>query len=855
MNEVLKCNSCSATLRIDREKARKKGLSQVTCPKCNTIISISFEEVIEAPVVEVEEVQTVNPIIETGNTSLRSKRPNFWVPGIVGLMFVAICILGGMVILQKKNNIDGGEQPLIGRNSETPPPTAETNEQEALLQERVESLKKEVQSLNDEINSLDQKKKSLDQESKDLQGKIKDLLSFLDEMRATEDASFVMVNPAHYAVSVKADGDKMILLNKHRETKAQAIMASARHYGLAQMAHDKELTRKVFRDVEIGEEIPPTLVGKIKKYFRARDFVFLGPNDKAKYLVFDDFNSKHSKMVFFKEIEGDQMLVQGLTKDITSVARDDVMPGSARVLSGDQFLDRIGDADFLDYCLLNVLREMETADPAILPSLACYVSVDVNGKLSPNTMNYAVSSLTDQLTRTSTVSTLSQQVKYLEDEIYAKLSDTSIELLEREEIQNNLRELYHPEVLYAKLINEFGFRMSYDTKRKLEAHVIKNNDELLGLTGATHILNVEVKPAIGQGMYHLSVRLVDTATAKVIWAKAHDRAYNSPPALYFPKSGELAKVELPSTMAMETRARFLEEKPIAPIGRLGDKERPYNPLVLIENKNGGTYLIRSLFDRTVREYQPKTPLVSIRKPDDVDLFNQSRYFSWRIAQAVLPPAGLVLRKDERSPRVQISLGKNSKLKQGDTLNLAKSTPNGVLPIATELVITTVNDTKSIAKIQETGLEELFTEQIIEQGDLAYVPTNQIPIAEVDQFTIDGPINQRLAVKLKWNNSARRARLVSKATEASRRIRRVLIDSLTKLQTPLIQDDESSKQLSSGQMRICGRNAPPNSKITHKITAVVRIEAEGKYVFDFSVRQASTNEVFDRFTMNIPVIGK
>ncbi|MEO8497781.1 MAG: EscU/YscU/HrcU family type III secretion system export apparatus switch protein, partial [Planctomycetota bacterium] len=642
------------------------------------------------------------------------------------------------------------------------------------LEEDIDELKSEKRAIETENDSLRREKEKLKQE-------VKGLISLRDEILPwRHDATFVMLNPTEYALGiVQTPEGTFRVTRKAKGIMANAAKAAASGVNIPTIGMNPELTRRIYNRVEEGDLLPSDLAGEVGKYWKPHRYGIVSADDGGEFVVFRDVKLNKSRIGFVDEITESQLTMFGLSGGKETVPRARIEPGSARRGTGEEILASLADSDFLDYCLLRVVQHLQTDAAASKRRVAMNVQCDLDSQ-NVDYIRVALGSLQFERRSTPGRSDLGNVAKYVEDEIYAKLSKASnkedyFELREREQLDQIVKELFLPEILFSRLLQLAGIEVPPEVAVPMLglAYALKT-PRIMQLAGATHILSVDLKPPLGSGEYHISVRLVEVATSNVVFAEQGDRSYVCPSEMYFLQSGTLFEVKFKNDGAVQNTT--LEQPQLAPRGRIGRPIDSADGLMLFERRSDEGVFYRTLYGRDllfapVQNVSQTRRIDKNNKPNPLD---HQRYALWLAAQTVMPPSGFVTGTDPTRAQADVSIGGSSKLAKDDLLKVVRpqSKSEAMLPLATELVVTSVGQTGSVVAVRKSGMEKLFpAESYLQPGDIVYRPVNYLPTAAIREFNFKGPINQRDAVKLKWNIPARRQRFHTLAGDAALQMRK------------------------------------------------------------------------------------
>lgn len=256
---------------------------------------------------------------------------------------------------------------------------------------------------------------------------------------------------------------------------------------------------------------------------------------------------------------------------------------------------------------------------------------------------------------------LRQIARALEDDVYSKLVEVGVPVVERE----------------------------YGEQLKLEQSYKHVSDirEFAKLADATHMVICELDDSLAGGRYRLTVRLTDLSNGMALWSGSDDETIpvirdanpfvlqTGRPVLLSPRppeDGDQKEIEVDV-------APF--ERPLrAPFVGAGAAASPDEALVLLEAELPNELVYRPLFTRQTYTAPANlfrvSPVAggSARELNTPEIRSQLlRYIVWRLARRALTPAGRIARVTDDGRTADITLGRRFGIKNGDTLRVLRET--------------------------------------------------------------------------------------------------------------------------------------------------------------------------------------
>lgn len=871
------CPHCTAKLQVSTQVLQTTSI--IECSHCKESILLPKA----VPPLQASHdrfpTQNLSPVVQSlPSAPLSQKTLIVAVTGAIAFIGVCALVVGAWYFGRSTNAVSAVPPTRSARSFD--------GEREAVDRQDaiVEDIKDDKRKLTKEIDDLKNQKKALEKDTENLdrqklklESELKDLTSRLEFIKPYRSADFVLVNPTSFAVAVKTAPDAgFMVVAKAELEKAQLAFASARNAGVPIIAHNRTLARQIHAETPVGSSVSPALSQQIREHWKVHKFVPPSPNDVADFVVFRDLTANATRVGFFVGASDDDLRYQPIGKAVETVLRSRIQSGSAVRGSGERVVPALNIADFLDFCVLSIAQKMQSQPND--PGLVC-VALQMNVKA----LEDALRELTDRAKenrdekkrvpqsrswegtgvlgvtlaflgilmdradtnnaldewdrRREAIELLRRAPKYLEDELYAKLVKIGLPIVERENL--------------AELLNESDLA-------KRPGFEARNYGRMLC---ATHMVIVEVKQPVRGGEYHISVRLDDVNTGKVIWAEEGDRIRRPAAAVnnFFLDAGRVVQVKL----ADAALPNFVpvEDPPIIPVGPSLQKGIAIPHLICVEDSTDDQMVLcRTLFTKETRSF-PKIAFRELKPVDgvkDVPREHLLRYVAWRIARNTLPLAGRAT--SVANDRATISLGKATGIKPGDKLRVLRvvsasssSDKSQVQNIAgsetllpTDLSVAEVYDKYSTAVVGSSGLEEWWPESVsLNSRDLVIANAYAQLVLEVQPLALVPP-TPAIFKALQLGLPVRAARYNQLSRQAGGEIVESLFGGLRKLNVNIVVGLAPMPNAGKSRTGTGGNSSPVANTATHVLIGTISPLSESKFHVDLAIKPAGTDVLLDHF---------
>lgn len=709
------------------------------------------------------------------------------------LLIVGLALTAAQPALAQNRRTQGERSFFPGRNTES------DDEDESDTRNRSSSRKPEPPP-EPTLDELRQRAAALRTQKVKLEQEIADKREQLEALRVWQEPHFVLGNnKTPVAVGLKEERGSYRLLCAARGTEeVPSAIGVARKSNIPRIATDRARTiaQRVYDTVEIGQSIPTDVQSQLETdVWTAWQYLDVGPRDPLNFVVFRTANWNTQQVGVVRTVSDAAVTIRQPRSRDTSIQQADVQIGSLWADTGRDIVPalEVGDS-FLDYCLLNVAQKLSLEDDQRgFRRVAVHTNIDRlvkdfeegtrtrlyeihygrgNGDFQPNSRERSLPP--SQLLR--------QYARAIEDEVYERLVDMEIPVVERE---------------YAEQVR---LEQSYET--------VPDIRDLARLADATHLVIAELDDALSGSSYRLSVRLVDLATGTDRWAGSDDEAVPvvmdaNPFSL---QTGQPAFISLKPPPEGEEPTTPIRidgfESPLSvPLVGGSTSSADAKPLVLIEGREQGQVIYRPFFSRQTRSIPEE--LISLEELDNPnkDLKNNAqliRYVVWRLSRKALTPAGRIIHL-QGSQSATVSLGRQDGVKPGDVLRVLRQfsipdspgeaaglSPREVL-LPARLTVSEVLEDTSRVRIAENEFQSTWTQAEYEPQIGDVVVSRVEPRRQIGVYPTGWrpPSSNVLISQLNWNNPVQRQRNITTADSVSKLLQETMALGLQKISPPQV----------------------------------------------------------------------
>jgi hypothetical protein len=346
----------------------------------------------------------------------------------------------------------------------------------------------------------------------------------------------------------------------------------------------------------------------------------------------------------------------------------------------------------------------------------------------------------------------------------------------------------------------------------LDAQVpIVARDRYERLFCASHMLVPQVRWAQRGGLYELDMRLIEVDTGQVLWSGQGDRfaeGQKQAPEqvgrpLALPSGGKLVAINF-HPRASSGKSSHPPQHAHTPLHNslFGSSTMDSNQVQgapaclvrLLPTTATGMLDVRDLFGwrrctlpaSAVKESKPVASLAEVPANEEL------RYLVWRIAQAVLPPAGDILSMDGAT--IKISLGRSDGIKPTDRLLIVRRGIDG----GSEEILSCEPSVSQVDDEQSAAVVDTENAAVLQPGDMVIVKRPLRPKIAVfpAQVTVQ---EAKLVRELSILNRKQRGRLEQSVTQHGANIAGQLRAGLERLAILMIEGETLSR-LASGRVR-------------------------------------------------------
>lgn len=737
------------------------------------------------------------------------------------------------------------------------------------------------------------------QKSKNALGKAKEQLaakkSNLTKVRDTinqiarwQDAQVVLTDSSHRALALRMSPDRSAISVTHTSDGVVGPWATSTAVRSgAPWVYSPELVREL-KDIDEGTELNPAQVKSVQTLFRPREYYEPTSDKERPFITFARDGRKIKTMARYLGHSQGKLKIQKLDGSIEDVPAERVTPGSARLID-EKETQYLEDGEFLDACLIQAIQRLaaepnEQKQPGqsnvqkVVTPVRMAIQVYGTGSNDDRAFcNYVGGRL-----GVSSSPNIARLTQLMESELYTKLVklhdvDPRFAVVSPGKMSDEIKssiDSYNAMADGLKIgagISFFGagFKTAADYYLQSEKVREKALDlkaqyslEALRRSSFSHVLEVRVSPPVGDGTYHLDVRLINAKNREVVFADQGDRRYVVESSLYFPASGELAFAK--SELGTAIRSGLMESSPVLPSCASVFKpiDDPKGCLVLREGGKTGREVYRTLFGQELVNVYDKSALFDLVTVDTIPKTERLRFAGYQTLRAVLPPSGFVSNVQGLEAKVTLgTLGGTTGLKKGDRLRVAaqkidkQTNTTSTYALAVPMIVTSLDEKSAGVQIMDTGLQQVFPNDKVVVSDIVYATKSEMSVVTISPFIPRGPIDQKALLKLKWDNPVRKARLTAVCNNATVEVHNKLAALLHHWNVPTLPWDQVSKGNGANileSIESYGRFLPAKARVTHVISGEVAILTEDSCRFHFIIQDPDSKQVFKEFYLDFDV---
>ena len=655
----------------------------------------------------------------------------------------------------------------------------------------------------------------------------------MTRLRAFPLADFLVIQPQTFSIGVRevSSGQFEVIA---RASGRLALSADRLAYSAGiQRIRDNRLARDLWMQSEVAKTLPGKLSQRLSAYWKPRLYV---PEEATDMVAFHDLRRGKHRIGYYLKHDNATVHFVGLSSRPEVAPRTHIAVGSAQYGQPEELLEQDNRFDFIDYCLLQVAKKLSSPDEATHHRLAIHTKIDLSNATWSRTANAPSSGpvyqfLSRVLSSNGTVRPSTDHFKVvrnaLEDDLYAKLSNLGVSIVERESIQELLAEQ-----------NLAGWNKSH-----------RFIDQLLGrknpfgqLLYATHVLYMELGDAADPGAIRFSARLVDSYSGEVVWAKTCERPVyaSSTTQQHLLTSGKVVLVN-----PKKNPSRDLHHPLRMPLSR-AEHDLQLTRLVCLEGSlNDPMLRMRDLFEPVTTTFStgmfsPKA-IMEVRNVDQVPWEHRFRYIVWRVSQALLPPAGRVSDCGERQATISL-IRANSLTSRGQPLSASRPEPNQqdlsapvrLRELPVRLTVTEVSPNGLQVSWADPRVQTLWTSGApLAVGDIVMRPHPQVPIVRVETPVVQRP-DTTTWKKLRLDNARNRNDYGQRTQVNATRLERLLRQSLLEMRIDCVGDEGVGSTVRSVDTR-------SSASATHLLRAKIAPGLSRAYHVHLSVVDARTQQ--------------
>ena len=686
-----------------------------------------------------------------------------------------------------------------------------------------EKLDEEYKALREQVVKLHAEKDEVTKKRNQLKKQVESLKKGMTRLHAFQMADFLVLQPQSHCLGIR------VLENGQFQVIARAkgrLALSADRMAYSSNIHrvrDNRLARDLWLKSEIAQPLSSSLTKRLKAYWQPRVYV---PEKASEMISFHDLRRGQHRVGYYLGHDEASLKFVGISSQPEQAPRSHINVGTAQRGRPEELLEQDDQFDYIDYCLLQVAKKMNSPEESTHHRLAIYAKLDLSeGNFQPikrtdsgdpiNDFLALVASASEQKLRSSQLRGHLEAVRNaLEDDVYAKLNKLGISVVERE----NVRALMSEQ-------NMAGWNKSH----RLIDQVLGRKNPFGQLLYATHVLYIELGDSSSAERVRFSVRLNDAYSGEVLWANTSERPIYASHTTqqHLVTSGKVVLINPPKTPSRTVHHPL--RMPLLDAHNSPQRTR----LVCLEGSQDAAMLeLRDLFDHTTTPLSQGLiageKLLPIKGVDELPWEHRSRYLVWRICQGILPPAGRVTACSDR--RATITLNRANHLtRRGDLLTASRAEPDNydtsapvrLRQLPAQLTVTEVSPDSLQVSWADPRVEVLWTQGApLQVGDLVMRPHPQAPTVVVEQPVVQRP-DTAIWKKLKLDNRRHRDKYSQMTEENATQLARLLRQAMLEMRINCLETEQTatnSSRSSSRSRRTSQRTQ--SSRATHIIRSKI-----------------------------------
>ena len=312
--------------------------------------------------------------------------------------------------------------------------------------ESLDQLREELKSLRDEKVKLETAKHeasrkiaSLKQDMELAKKSIEDETQLLEEIRQFQGADFVVVDPELFVVGLVEDGDGYKLIGKASNSTAKLAGNAVKKWNKPIISTVPNLASQI-HVLDREQFLTTVMKEKLDALWGSHEFFPATDGDKHQYVSFIDLDNNSQRLGYYLEHDENTLTAFTIDGKVETIKKIRVVPGSARVASGDKLIRTENDFQILDFCTCEIARLLsgDGDDVGFVKSVPPNVIVSVKIDL-PESHKDVIGPWFGKLysERYKTFDSLSKQ---LEDDLQVKLGKLNVQVFEREHLGTTLGE-------------------------------------------------------------------------------------------------------------------------------------------------------------------------------------------------------------------------------------------------------------------------------------------------------------------------------------------------------------------------------------------------------------------------------
>jgi hypothetical protein len=244
-----------------------------------------------------------------------------------------------------------------------------------------EKLEEEYKALQEQVTKLKTEKDEVTKKRNQLKKQVTSLKKGMTRLQACQMAEFLVLHPQSYSLGIRVQEDGQFLVIARAKGRLALSADRMAYNSNIHRVRDNRLARDLWLKGDIAQPLSSSLTKRLQAYWQPRVYV---PEQATEMISFHDLRRGQHRIGYYLGHDDASVNFVGISSQPEQAPRSHINVGTAQRGRPEELLEQDDQFDYIDYCLLQVAKRMNSPEESTHHRLAIYVKLDLSeGNFQP----------------------------------------------------------------------------------------------------------------------------------------------------------------------------------------------------------------------------------------------------------------------------------------------------------------------------------------------------------------------------------------------------------------------------------------------------------------------------------------